>query len=57
LNLPKIPPKIGVPTVAVVGITAFLVWASATNRLSLWSARFGAWFRSHVGSPEFWNKV
>lgn len=48
--------SVQVPLVALVGLGAFVVWASGTNRLSLWSARFGAWVRKVTGEPAWWYK-
>lgn len=45
-----------VPLPVLVGLGAFVVWASATNRLSLWSSQLGAWVRSNFGDADFWNR-
>jgi hypothetical protein len=44
---------IKVSPLVLVGLGVFIVWASSTNRLSLWSAELGAWIRGHT--PIKWG--
>lgn len=51
----KLGTRVGVPVAVIAGAAVFVAWASATNRLSLWSARLGAWIRTAFPS-DYWSR-